>query len=300
MKHRFFSRSRPLLLLAACVGCGSDQAGSVDVRASGQAFAKSGWPITIDGETTSFDDGWTVRFEHVIVNFAAFRLADGGDEVVADDPASCLVDLQKDDFELWQLEEVAARRWRDVGYRFAVPDDATEILGDVPSVVVDDMRKEGYSLWISGSGEKEGRTIRFELGVPGEVTARACLNGHDETDGIIVGAGRTAQVELTLHMDHLFWDDHDAEEPRLLFGPLAYAAGDDDLVTLDELQAQRLSDLRDEDGEVLADDDGTPIVYVPREELPDNNLRDYMIDTALTLGHFNGEGHCEYDVAVAR
>lgn len=42
----------------------------------------------------------------------------------------------------------------------------------------------------------------------------------------------------------------------------------------------------------------TPIVYVPREQLADNNLRDSLVDTALTLGHFHGEGHCEYEVEL--
>jgi len=103
-------------------------------------------------------------------------------------------------------------------------------------------------------------------------------------------------VEVTLHLDHLFWDDHDAEEPRLLFGPLAYAAGDDDHLTLDELRQQSLTDLRDDNGDPLVDEKGTPIVYVPRVELRENNLREYLSDSALTLGHFNGEGHCQYEI----
>lgn len=288
---------RVLTLVAASAGCGSDEPGSVEVHASGQEFAKSGWPTVIDGETSAFNDGWTVRFKHVIANLSSFRLGDSGASVEALMPSSYLVDLQKGDFALWQLHDVAAQRWRDVGYRFSVPGAAAERLGEIPAAVADAMQQQGYSLWIEGTGEKDGRVVTFVFGIPGEVTAHSCFNGHDETDGLVVGGGRTERVELTLHMDHLFWDDHDAEEPRLLFGPIAYAAGEDNVVTLEELATQRLSDLRGADGAVLTDANGVPIVYVPREQLPDNNLREYLIDTALTIGHFNGEGHCTYDVA---
>jgi hypothetical protein len=297
MKHTL--RYVPLLLLPALHACGDAEdgpTGSVEVRISGQAFAKQGWPITIDGETLEFEDGWSVRFEHVIASVSAFRLGDEGREVIARNPPGFVVDLQKGDFVLWNLADVPAQRFRDVGYQFTSPAADAVSMGSVPEALIEAMRSEGYALFIQGTGEKQGRSVTFQFGIPGEVTTSACLNGHDETDGVIVGEGRTARAEITLHMDHLFWDDHDAEEPRLLFGPLAYAAGDDDLVTLDELAAQRLTDLHDADGAPLTDADDNPIVYVPRVELPDNNLREYLIDTALTLGHFNGEGHCAYDV----
>jgi hypothetical protein len=287
-----------VLALACACGDGSGH-GKVDVRISGQEFAKSGWPSEIDGETVSFSDGWSVRFDRVIVGVEAFRLGDGDDDVVAREPQSALVDVHTGDVEVWQLDDVLARRWDDVGYRFAPPSGETRVLSDIPSELAETMREAGYSLWFSGAAEKGARTIRFELGIPGAVTTSRCLNGRDETFGVVVGEGRTSEVEITLHMDHLFWDDHDAEEPRLLFGPLAYAAGDDGLLTLDELKSQRLTDLRDETGAPLVDAAGIPIVYVPREALPDDNLREYLIDTALTLGHFNGEGHCSYALELA-
>jgi hypothetical protein len=283
----------PLML-----GCSAsdDGVGNVAVRISGQEFVKTGWPAMDGDERVAFYDAWKVQFEHVVVNVRDFRLAQGSEAVTSDDPHDVLVDVRTGDLDLWRMEGVKAQRWNDVGFTFAPASKDSEVIGEVPDDLVETMRDEKLSLWIEGTGEKDGRTVRFQFGIPGEVVSSRCLNGRDETDGMIVGEGRTAEVEVTLHMDHLFWDDHDAEEPHLLFGPLAYAAGDDDLVTLDELADLRLTDLRNEHGEPLQDQDGELIVYVPRVELSDNNLRDFIVDTALTLGHFNGEGHCKYEL----
>jgi hypothetical protein len=281
----------------ALLGCdGSAAMGTVQVSITGEEGAQLGWPLVEDAEVVAFDDDWEVRFRHVIVGVAGFRLRDGREEIVANQPPGYLVDLHQGDQDLWELTDVPAQRWPDVGYRIAPPGGASVRLGEIPEAIAAAMQDEGLSLWIEGMGTKADREVPFTFGIPGGVTLSRCLNGLDETDGMIVGEGRTSEVELTLHLDHLFWDDHDAEEPRLLFGPIAYAAGDDGMVSLDALASQRLADLRAEDGEPLVDEDGMPIVYIPRVELADNNLREYLIDTALTLGHFNGEGHCRYAV----
>ena len=284
------------LFASACSGAGEGE-GNVEVSLSGQDFVMTGWPAMDGDELVAFDDDWTVKFEHVVVSIASLRLAAGGDELWSGEPESYLVDVRRGDAELWSVPGVPAQRWDDVGYRFVKPDAETQVLGEVPTAIREAMQNDDLSMWIEGTGEKEGEITRFQFAIPAEVTMTRCLNGRDETDGIIVGDGRTTEVELTLHMDHLFWDDHEAEEPRLLFGPIAYAADADGVVTLDDLATQRLTDMKSVGGSALVDGDGAPIVYVPRVELPDNNLREYMIDTAMTLGHFNGEGHCEYAVA---
>jgi hypothetical protein len=284
-------------VLALLVACGGDDGeGTVAVKISGQGFAKTGWPADEGGERVEFTDGWQVRFKHVIVSAHGLRLREGGEELIASAPANYLIDLQAADYPLWTIDGVAAQRWTDVGYRFAAPAADAMVLGTVPNEVVEKMKAERLSLWLEGSATKADRTLTFAFAIPGEVIVSNCLNGLDETDGIVVSDGRTTEVEITLHMDHLFWDDHDAEEPRLLFGPMAFAAGADNHVTLEDLAAQRLTDLRDETGAPLVDETGVPIVYVPREPLRDNNLREYLIDTAITIGHFNGEGHCSYQV----
>ncbi len=284
----------PLLMLGLACGDSAAGEGSVDVRISGEELVQTGWPAMDGDELLAFDDGWAVRFEHVVVSVGTLRLAARGKEVFSSDPDGYLVDLRAGDADLWSLSGVEAQRWSGVGYRLVKPDAGAEVLGDIPSEIVAAMRDEGYSLWVEGTGEKGEKLIRFRFAIPAEVTMSNCHNGRDDTDGIIVGDGRTTEVELTLHFDHLFWDDHAAEEPRLLFGPIAYAASSEGLVTLDDLKKQRLSDMKNELGEPLVDENGASIGYVPRVELPDNDLREYMLDSAMTIGHFNGEGHCEY------
>jgi hypothetical protein len=302
MESAMNTRIRTTLLAAGMAVCGcsseSEGEGDVAVRISGQDFVKSGWPVMDGDERVEFYDGWAVKFDHVVVGIEAFRVAEGKSEHLSGEPRSLLVDVRTGDHALWTLSGVGAQRYTDVGYRFAPPGADSEVVGELPAELAQAMRDQKLALWIEGTGEKAGRVVRFQLGIPGEVTVTRCHNGRDDTDGIVVGEGRTEEVEVTLHMDHLFWDDHDAEEPHLLFGPLAHAAGDDDLVTLEELASQRLADMKGEDGQPLLDAEGAPIVFVPRIDLPDDNLREFMVDTALTLGHFNGEGHCSYEVSV--
>lgn len=283
-----------LLCLLSCVG-GND-GGAVEVRVSGQEFVRTGWP-TVDGDDlVEFNDKWDVKFEHVVLGISAFALIDDDDSIVSNSPSVAIVDVRSGDADLWALTNVEAKRWPNVGYRFEAPGGDAEVVGDVPDDIVKAMRDGNLSMWLEGTGSKEGQSVHFTFAISSSVSLHHCWNGNDNTDGIVVGEGRTSEVELTLHMDHLFWDDHDADMPRLLFGPLAYAANEDGELTLNDLESQRLSDLKDADGSPLVDNEGKPIVYVPRVQLSDNNLKAYVIDTALTVGHFNGEGHCSYTI----
>jgi hypothetical protein len=91
-------------------------------------------------------------------------------------------------------------------------------------------------------------------------------------------------VQLTIHGDHLFFDDLQSPEAKMRFDAMAAAdnlgiAGADGQVTLEELAAVDLTELP-------PDQYGTGGVGNVR------NLRDFVTALVRTVGHFRGEGEC--------
>ncbi|MFW5920672.1 MAG: hypothetical protein ACOCUS_02440, partial [Polyangiales bacterium] len=206
-----------------------------------------------------------------------------------------VADLHRGQPEAWVFEGVPARRWNRAGYRYAPPAADARELNDIPADVLERMRDEGYSFWLSGRAEKEGDVYTFEWGLPLTVDNDACINGTDETEGLVVANNAVVEAEITVHLDHLFFDSYATDEPSMRFDPIAAVADSEGRVTLEALASQSLSDMRGLDGEPLTDEAGDPVVYDPGSlDLAERNLQEFVLAAATTTGHFNGEGHCEY------
>lgn len=284
----------PMCLFAlALAACGDDDfgaPGSLTVAASGEEAAQDGYPVGEGDDEIAFGDGWALQFSKVIVSFSDFSLRthDGADAAL--DAGPVIADLHRGQPELWRFEDVPARRWDRVGYRYVAASGdarkATEVDADDLAKMVD----EGYSLLIGGTAVKNGDEVDFEYGFDFEIDMDHCVSGRDETDGLVVPDGAAAEAELTLHLDHLFFDSYAVDDAALRFDPMAAMAPASGPVTLADLAGQgNLSDLIDADGNPLElGYDPGPFDPVPE------NLREYVIAAASTTGHFNGEGHCEY------
>jgi hypothetical protein len=285
-------------IACACVsglGCTSSDGtnGTLTVRASGEDAAREGFPVGEGDAEIAFVDGWTVRFDHVLVSIADFSLRiRGGDDAGLDaDPV--VADLHLGNAELWAFDGVPARRWDRVGFRYVPARAGVRAANDVGASALAAMIDNGYSLLVSGTAEKDGREVDFEYGFDFEVAHTRCVNALDDTDGLVVPAGAAAEAEITVHLDHLFFDTYASEDAELRFDPMAAVAPDDGPVTLDDLSVQdNLSDLLGPDGQPLdlAYDSGSAFDPVPED------LREYVIAAATTTGHFNGEGHCDYEL----
>jgi hypothetical protein len=60
---------------------------------------------------------------------------------------------------------------------------------------------------------------------------------------------------------------------------------------------QELASPVDRMGATIMDAEGNPVVYDPGPlTLSERNLRGYVLAAVTTVGHFNGEGHCDYTV----
>jgi hypothetical protein len=289
MKKRIVLSAAVLLVACADNGTG-DGVGEVRIAISGEEAARGGYPVGSGDDEIAFVDGWTLEFQKVLVSLTDFELkaADGDDAAV--EAGSVIADLHLGEPELWSFAGVPARRWDRVGYRYAPPTGETRAVNDVSDEDIERMADEGYSLLIEAVATQGGREVALEYGFALSVKHTHCVNGQDETDGIVVSANATTDAQITVHLDHLFFDSYATDEAELRFDAMA-AMANDGVVTLDDLGGQtNLSDLVDAQGQPLdlAYESGSTFDPVPED------LRAYVIAAATTTGHFNGEGHCTY------
>ena len=283
-------------LAAAAVACGDTgdggPPGTLNVTVSGEQAAVEGYPVGEGTTEIGFADGWRLQFAHVVVSLADFtlRTADGNDAQLDAEPV--VADLALGEPNVWEFDDVPSRRWDRVGFRYAHASAEARMANAVDDDLLDAMIEDNLSFLVEGTAEKAGRQVDFRFGFGFEVDLGHCVSGLDGTDGLVIPAGAASEAQITVHLDHLFFDSFARDDAALRFDAMAALAETGAPLTLDALAAQdNLSDLVDEDGEPLdlGYDSGSTFDPVPE------NLRDYVIAAATTTGHFNGEGHCDYE-----
>jgi hypothetical protein len=281
-------------------GCDSSSGSSGEVRVelSGEDAAVQGYPVGSGEDQIAFADGFTLQFEKVLVAIEGFELAGIDGSQAGLDADAVVADLHLGEPEAWVFAGVPSRRWEDVRYVYAPPTVESRNVNGVAQADLEAMVDGSYALWIAGTATDGTEEYSFDLRFEDfRVIAEACVNGLDETDGLVVPNNAVVNAQVTVHLDHLFFDTFATDEALLRFEPWAAVAGEDGVITLEDLESQSLSDLRDRNGDPLLDGEGDPVLYDPGPlSLPANNLREYVIAAATTTGHFNGEGHCDYVV----
>ncbi|MFH2007508.1 MAG: hypothetical protein ABI333_13060 [bacterium] len=253
-----------LLVSVPTTGC-SDNAGqgTVAVTIWGEDFIEQGIPAA------ELADGWAVTFDTFVVNVGAITAA-----------GASLPELRTFDLTLagpLEVGSVAAAEGaiRPVSFALEPVDDTAQNV-NVDPAIFDAMRAAGTSVYVAGAATRDGSTVQFTWSFDVSVTYHDCLAADSVPDG---GTGTT---QLTIHGDHLFYDslvDHGA---ALRFQAYADADADaDGAVTEAELRA--LS--------------GIPFLALDHYDVPAgseiDNLWDYLAAQVTTLGHIDGEGHCD-------
>lgn len=227
----------PLLLVLGACGSDNESAGTgaISVRAYGESFIEDG----ISAE--DMNDGWAITFERFEVTLgdivvAGVALSDPG-------PIDVAASSDGDGHEVGNLSVEAGTRGQ-------------------PSFTI--ARVE-----VSGSAEQGDRCKTFDWVFDAPTRYENCQTSTR------VRQGQDATFQITVHADHLFYDSLVAENPQLLFEPLAQADTDEDgTITRAELSAAGIGS------------------YDPgNEDLSD--LWAWLIAQSRTLGHVDGEGHCE-------
>jgi hypothetical protein len=280
------------LALAACAEEGDSGAkGALALTVSGEERATEGFPMRSE-RRTPFVDGWSVRFTKLLISVSEITVAATGGPTRAD-ATTYVADLTQGDAPLVTLTDIEARRWDRVSFVIAPPGADAVALAGVSAEDVAAMRDAGANYWIEGRATKGDLTYTFAWLVRNPTRNADCTNGQDQTAGVVVPVGVTAQAEVTLHLDHLFWASLGAERATLRFEAIAAAAGDDRHITWDELASQRLSDLKGIDGQPLRDEAGRLLAYNPGPvPLADLNLQAFINASLATAAHFNSSGLC--------
>ncbi|MBL9036909.1 MAG: hypothetical protein JNG84_00210 [Archangium sp.] len=211
---------------------------------------------------------------------------------------------------------------------------ATNVNG-VDAAVLSTMVTKGYAVWVNGTAEFKGtacrqtvagydferlpKKVNFAFGYKAPVTFKNCINPElmpAESKGIQAQRNAETTAQITLHLDHPFWESLTEDAP-LRFdliaarksvatgaGPAEASVTQDDLVGLDFLSG------KDAQGTALpwrycgaadASDRTTGTVSYDTAGVPTNpaggaaglkDLADYMTYNLSTFGHLNNDGLC--------
>jgi hypothetical protein len=271
-KRRFSTSAFSIVFCAAGVtmtgACGSDASpGTLEVRIYGEEFIEQGIPAT------EFVDGWAVRFDRFLVSLSEVTVAKGHGAPSVSHPAQQIFELARPSMPPGTLVTSAMVDGGDydhVSYRIKPATAAATAGPGIEAATAAAMIATGESVRVSGTGSKAGKTVAFSWGFTGNVL-------HSECHGTANVDGGTAKTEITIHGDHLFYDDLFASEPNLAFELIAASdTNADGTVTKEELAAKDIT---------------KEARYQVGSE-PIKNLWDFIARQVTTLGHIDGEGHC--------
>jgi hypothetical protein len=263
----FFLLASALALSGAAVGCGEPAPGTVEVAVYGEAFIEEGIPAE------EFSDGWAVTFDSFLVTLSEVTVTAGHGAPALSAPAQRVFDLSK--ATLGKGTPVVSKTidggdYDHVTYQIGPARSGAAAGNTLAAGALEGMVTAGESVRVSGSATKAGKTVRFAWGFPRR-TDHACHVGLKVDGG-------SARAEITIHGDHLFYDDLLSKEPDLAFDLIAASDTDaDGAVTQAELTAQ---DIRGQSRYQVGN-------------IPATTLWSFIAHQATTLGHIDGEGHCD-------
>lgn len=264
-------------LLAACGSEGRGE-GSVSVSVWGEEYIEVGIPAE------AFEDGWSVKYDRFLIALGdvSAKKADGARGSSLD--RTLLFELTEAGPQRFgSIEGLAEGNWDEFGFSSLVATADTERSESASADDLELMVDAGYNVFVAGTATKGAARKQFAWGFSEPVRYAGCIDvrGGQEISGVVVADGADAEAQLTIHGDHLFYDDLASPDAKLRFDVIASADADDDgEVTLDELAAIQLADLSSAQGTY-----GVGAFDV-------DDMRGFVEAATTSLGHFNGEGHC--------
>lgn len=260
-------RTRALVGLALLAACDSGVEGELSVQIYGEEFIEAGIPADV------FADGWSVTFDSFLISVGQVAVAEAGAAAAVEEPRFQIFDLAVDSSGAGQV--VAKGTVPGGAYdetRYVVAPGADAVAGNASAEDVARMVDGGFSVYIAGAARKGDRTLNFAWGFATHTNYDPCASKA------VVDAGAPAAVQLTIHGDHLFYDDLFSETPSVRFELIAGADTDGDGdITRAELEAVDIRPLAN--------------YQVGSTDIVD--LWSFIAHLTSTLGHIDGEGHCE-------
>ncbi|MDI3282926.1 hypothetical protein [Polyangium sp. 15x6] len=278
---RLFGVTHLCLAAALLAGCGADESaatGDVVITTWGEGYIEEEIPAS------DFEDGWNIKFSKFLVVVGGVRIADDTGALVEITTTKLVDHVAPGVKPVATFANLEAKPWTKVSFEIRPAASDTELGDGATSADLDAMKQGKYAIWAEGEATKGAvkKTFRWGFGVPTAYTECKGEKDGRETVGVLVTNGGTDNVELTIHGDHLFYDDLQSPNAKLRFNALASADTDNDgEVTLAELAAKKLVDIDPADG-----------AYGTGAAGDVNDLGAFVTDLSRTVGHFRGEGEC--------
>jgi hypothetical protein len=266
------------VLLIPILSCSEDSdgggEGTLQVELWGEAFIEEGIPAEEPPDVDGFVDGFSVAFDHFVISLGQISVGEEGSPPAVEAASQRIWDLtESGPFEI-TTADVPSGEYDHAAYAISPAGKDAES-GNAGAEVVEMMIADELSVFIAGTATDGDVTKTFEWGFDTDTVYDPC---HSNA---VVEDGGDASVQITIHGDHLFYDSAVSESPSLRFSDVADAdttEGDgDDVITEEE----------------LLDYDITGLPNYGVGNLDIDNLWDYIAHMTTTLGHIDGEGHCE-------
>lgn len=293
------------VLLAAMpvmMGCGDGDAGSLQVFVEAEASITGGLSAGTGEEDIA--DGWSVTYDEFLVTVGNIRAARTDTMATLSDTATFVLDMKQvpaGGYVITKLDNVAAGQWYQFGFDLPTPKAETQILAPTTAMDKDALLQGGNSLLVAGTLENAmGKScppgdpdpakcvaapkVTFRWALPAATSFDDCTT-VDGTAGFAVPTGAGAQVAITLHGDHWFFNNITAGAEVVM--RYAQYIADCDLnhdgeTTVDELKQVPAADVLPSPKYNLSGSFSGPI----------QTAYDYVLAQARTIGDYQGEGEC--------
>lgn len=231
------------LSLSLLTGCSPNKTAEITENNSTLALVANGENFIRQGFLSK--DGWHLSFNHVYVNLANVTAyesdppfnAETVKEIKAKKQVSLLDTIKTVD--LAEGDENAAPIL--VNKINAEPGLYNALSWNL--VKGSDEITKNQSIVMAGIAKKDGKNVNFSISLNPELSYQCGEFIGDERKGIVTKNG-TAEVELTMHFDHIFGDlnlpaDDELNVGAIGFEPLAKLAQNDNLtITMEQLSQQ--------------------------------------------------------------
>ena len=260
-----------VLCLSTFVACDDEDdadvgEGTLAVTLWGEEFIEEGIPAD------ELADGYAVTYTKFLIALSNISAAEEDEDPALTASAMKIWDMTKSGPFDVTSETVPAGAYTHTAYRISPAADAATA-GNAEDDDVQFMIDNSLSVYVEGTADDGTTAVSFAWGFDTDTTYDPCESAGD------LAADGTAEIQITIHGDHLLYDSAISEDPDLRFDDIALADADSDgEVTEEELKAYDITTLSN---------------YVVGSADIDN-MYDYIAHMTSTLGHIDGEGHCEF------
>lgn len=249
------------MFLLSLLACGQ---GTWDVETWGEEYIEEEIPAEI------FEDGCAVSYDTFLVNFQSIALHDGDGNAVAGPDGALVYDMVQPGPTAIGNYDVPATHY-DTVYVKVAPGSASA--GNATEDQTSAM--SSASVFVTGTLTCPSGTISFEW------TFDTATDYYCEPDDLTIAAKGAGASQITIHGDHLFYDGLDNADAVVRGEAVVAADADGDgIVTQAELSAVSIASLGYNVG--------------PYSDVTD--LGAFIRFLTKTLGHIDGEGHCQVDL----